>query len=129
MHPIGKSCTHGLLTKIGFVQMINDRLRNLGVGCKVAGVFMGAMGFLDDLLLLAPTRYAMQIMLGTSKRFAAKYNLMFSTDPNPDKSKTKSIFECGRCTTGYVVGQVMVRICGNTLRGMLDARVDADLFH
>jgi hypothetical protein len=26
MHPIRKSCTHGLLTKIGFVQMINDRL-------------------------------------------------------------------------------------------------------
>ena len=29
MHPIGKSCTHGLLTKIEFVQMINDRLRDL----------------------------------------------------------------------------------------------------
>jgi hypothetical protein len=57
---------------------------------------MGAMGLCDDLLLLAPTRDAMQIMLDTCQRFAAKYNLMFSTDPNPDKSKTKSIFVCGR---------------------------------
>jgi hypothetical protein len=40
-------------------------LRNLGVGCKVAGVFMGAMGFCDDLLLLAPTRDAIQVMLDT----------------------------------------------------------------
>ena len=38
-------------------------LRILGVGCKVARVFMGAMGFCDDLLILAPTKDAMQIML------------------------------------------------------------------
>ena len=60
--------------------------------------FHGAMGFCDDLLLLAPTRDAMQIMLDTCQRFAAKFNLRFSTDPNPEKSKTKSIFVCGRAT-------------------------------
>jgi hypothetical protein len=37
MHPIGKSCTHGLLTKIGFVQMINERLRNLDMHNKEPG--------------------------------------------------------------------------------------------
>ena len=68
----------------------------LGVGCKVAGVYMGAVGFCDDLLLLAPTRDAMQIMLDTCQRFAVKYNLQFSTDPNPEKSKSKCIFVCGR---------------------------------
>ena len=59
---------------------------------------MGALGFCDDLLLLAPTRDAMQIMLDTCERFAVKYNLQFSTDHNPEKSKTKCIFECGRAT-------------------------------
>ena len=29
-------------------------LRPLGIGCHVAGVYMGAFGFCDDLLLLAP---------------------------------------------------------------------------
>ena len=87
-----------ILSPTLFAVYVDDllvELRNLGVGCKMAGVFMGAMGFCDD-LLLAPTRDAMQIMLDTCQHFAAKYNLMFSTDPNPDKSKTKSIFVCGR---------------------------------
>ena len=38
-------------------------LRGLGVGCYVANVFMGAVGYCDDILLLAPTRKAMEIML------------------------------------------------------------------
>ena len=38
-------------------------LRKLGVGCFVAGVFMGAFGYCDDLALLAPYRPAMQLML------------------------------------------------------------------
>ena len=71
-------------------------LRSLGIGCIVADVFMGAVGFCDDLLLLAPTRDGMQVMLDTCQRFATKFNLKFSTDPNPEKSKTKCIFVCGK---------------------------------
>ena len=74
-----------------YVDELLVELRSLGIGCKVAGVFMGAVGFCDDLLLLAPTRYRMQVMLDTCQRFASKFNLMFSTDPNPEKSKTKCI--------------------------------------
>ena len=71
-------------------------LRKLGLGCQVAGVYMGAVGFCDDLLLMAPTRDGMQVMLDTCQRFASRYNLQFSTDPNPEKSKTKCIFVSGR---------------------------------
>ena len=56
---------------------------------------MGAVGFCDDLLLLAPTRDGMQIMINTCERFAKKYNLQFSTDPDPNKSKSMCIFVCG----------------------------------
>ena len=35
-------------------------------------------------------------MLDTCQFFAAKYNLKFSTDPNPENSKTKCIFVCGK---------------------------------
>ena len=73
-----------------YVDELLVELRSLGIGCKVAGVYMGAVGFCDDLLLLAPTRDGMQVMLDTCQRFALKYNLKFSTDPNPVKSKTRS---------------------------------------
>ena len=37
-----------------------QELRNLGVGAHIAGVFMGVTMYADDLLLIAPTRGAMQ---------------------------------------------------------------------
>ena len=79
-----------------YVDELLVELRSLGIGCQVAGVYMGAFGLCDDLLLLAPTRDGMQIMLDTCQRFARKCNLQFSTDPNPTKSKTKCIFVCGQ---------------------------------
>ena len=66
-----------------YVDELLVELRNLGIGCHVAGVFMGAVGFCDDLLLLAPTRDGMQVMLNTCQRFASRYNLKFCTDPKP----------------------------------------------
>ena len=78
-----------------YVDELLVELRALGIGCKVADVYMGAVGFCDDLLLLAPTRDGMQIMLDICQRFAKRFNLKFSTDPNPAKSKTKCIFVCG----------------------------------
>ena len=71
-------------------------LRNLGVGCYVGEVFMGAMGYADDLVLLAPTRTAMEMMLKACEDFGAKNNLLFSTYPDAKKSKTKCVFMCGR---------------------------------
>ena len=59
-------------------------------------VFMGAFGYCDDLALLAPCRPAMQLMLEACERFGLKNNLIFSTDPDPVKSKTKSVYFRGK---------------------------------
>ena len=45
--------------------------------------------------LTAPTRGAMQQMLQVCDDYAVKYNISFSTDPNPSKSKSKCIFFVG----------------------------------
>ena len=38
-------------------------LRALGMGCHMGGAWVGAAGYADDLILLAPSRTAMQKML------------------------------------------------------------------
>ena len=71
-------------------------LRQLGVGCHIGDKFFGAAGFADDLILLAPSRRAMELMLSLCETFAKKNNLQFSTDANPAKSKSKCMYMCGK---------------------------------
>ena len=46
-----------------YVDPLFALLREAGVGCHVAGVFMGIVGYADDLLLLAPCHEAAQKMV------------------------------------------------------------------
>ena len=70
-------------------------LRQHGLGCHMAGLWVGAVAFADDLLLMAPSRAGMAKMLEICEKYAKKMNLFFSTDPNPAKSKSKSIYMTG----------------------------------
>ena len=45
-------------------------LRKSGVGCHVGGVFAGAVGYADDLLLLAPSRSVMERFLKICEVYA-----------------------------------------------------------
>ena len=78
-----------------YIDGLLKELRDLGVGCHVGDVFMGAVGFCDDILLLAPNRSAMAKMLTVCEKFAKDNNLQFSTDPDPAKSKSKCIYMVG----------------------------------
>ena len=71
-----------------------QRLRSLGVGFHLGGLFMGAFLYSDDQLLIAPNRRAMELMLQEVERFALDSNIHFSTDPDPSKSKSKLICTC-----------------------------------
>ena len=61
-------------------------LRSYGLGCHMAGLWIGAVAFADDLLLMAPICSAMAKMLKVCEQYAVDLNLSFSTDPNPQKS-------------------------------------------
>ena len=50
---------------------------------------MGILGYADDLLLLAPSRDALQEMITNCSILAKELNLTFSTHDDPRKSKTK----------------------------------------
>ena len=71
-------------------------LRSLQLGCHIGGLWYGACGYADDLILMAPNREVLQKMVSTCERYGKRHNLVFSTDPIPAKSKTKCIYFCGR---------------------------------
>ena len=73
-------------------------LRKSGLGCHIAGVFMGATAYADDLLLLSPTRSGMEAMLRICEDYTAKHNIFFSVHEDPVKSRTKVIYVCGSMT-------------------------------
>ena len=64
-------------------------LRRKKTGCWMNKEFVGILGYADDLLLLAPSRDALQEMITNCGAFAKELNLTFSTHEDPRKSKTK----------------------------------------
>ena len=50
-------------------------LKDLGVGCHLDGMFVGAFSYADDGTLLASTNMALKAMLNTCREFAASHNL------------------------------------------------------
>ena len=90
-----------------------QRLRDLGLGAHVAGLFMGAVCYADDVLLIAPTRSAMQRMLMEMEAFAEESNIMFSTNELPSKSKSKCIFVVGR--KNNIAKPAPLLLCGREL--------------
>ena len=75
--------------------MLIKELWELGLGYHDGGLFIGMVVYADDVLLMAPTKGAMQAMLKQCEDYADRHNIMFSTDPDPKKSKTKCIFVTG----------------------------------
>ena len=64
-------------------------LRQLGVGCHIAGSLVDATGYADDLLLLSSNRSGMQAMLSVCEKYALDMNITCSIDIDPRKSKNK----------------------------------------
>ena len=79
-----------------YLDPLLKKLRKSGIGCNIAGIWVGAVCFADDLALLAPDRSSLQRMLDICAEYGAEHNLVFSTDPNPALSKTKCVLFRGK---------------------------------
>ena len=66
-----------------------QKIRNLGLGCHIGEVNLCSVYFADDINLISPSRSASVIILSTCEEWAHSNGVMFSTDPIPEKSKTK----------------------------------------
>ena len=93
-----------ILSPAWFGIYLNDllqKLRKLGLGCHVAGVWLGALAYADDLCLLSPNRHVLQKMVTICQEYGLEHNLAFSTDPVPAKSKTKCVLFKGNKRVEY----------------------------
>ena len=70
-------------------------LRRSKLGCHVAGQWMGAFLYADDLSLIAPTRAILASMLAIVAEYGASLNLHFSTCQDPGKCKSFCIYFVG----------------------------------
>ena len=74
-----------------YINGLIAKLRSSGFGCYIGTLFMGCLGFADDILLLSGSRTGLQVLVDTCAKFVKKKNLKFSTNTDPEKSKTKCI--------------------------------------
>ena len=76
----------GIISPILFCIYFDDvlcRLQRAGVGCFIGHLFVGALAYADDIVLLAPSAAAMRVMLSICDDFASEYHMSF----NASKSK------------------------------------------
>ena len=69
-------------------------LRDSGFGCSIGKHFFGVLAYADDVLILATSVQGLQRMVDLCQSHAEQNNLLFSTDPDPKKSKTMCVAFC-----------------------------------
>lgn len=74
-----------------YIDELFSLLRSSGLGCQLNNQFYGCLGYADDLLLLSASRSGLQFMVNHCAQFMKKRGLKFSTNADPDKSKTNCI--------------------------------------
>ena len=78
-----------------YLDPLLKELRNSGLGCRLGQYWYGALAYADDLILLSPSISGLQNMVNICQNHAESNDLLFSTDPDPNKSKTICIaFNC-----------------------------------
>ena len=71
----------GVISPILFCVYMDSLLSELKlshVGCYMAGVFVGAFMYADDIKLLAPSIHALNVMVEICVNFARKYDVLFN---------------------------------------------------
>ena len=74
-----------------YLDVLIQDLRKSGHGAMLGLVWYGALWWADDGILLSPSVQGLQAMVDVCQSHAAATDLIFSTDKNPDLSKTVCI--------------------------------------
>ena len=73
----------GVLSPILFtlyMDVLLSRLKSCGFGCYIGQSFVGTLGYADDIVLLASTRYSLSRLLRECELFSEEYLLTFNAN-------------------------------------------------
>ena len=76
----------GVLSPLLFSIYVDDlleKLKNRGIGCHIGHIFVGALGYADDLILLCPSVAGLNDMIKICEDYANEHDILF----NGKKSK------------------------------------------
>ena len=66
-----------------YVDELLEKLRRNGAGCHIGHMFVGALGYADDIILLCPSVYGLKDMIKICEEYASEHDIIF----NGKKSK------------------------------------------
>ena len=93
--PISNGCRQGTISSpLFFNCYMNDliiKLRKSRIGRTIGGRYFGIMVYCDDIFLLSSSRSGLQAMVTLCEKYAEAKNMKFSTNTDPEKSKTKCV--------------------------------------
>ena len=61
-----------------YIDSLSPALDSTGVGCRYLGS-MNHIAYADDVILLSPSPYGLQILLNTCEHFAAEHDIVYNT--------------------------------------------------
>ena len=71
----------GILSPLLFSNYVDDlleKLKNNGIGYHIGNIFVGALGYSDDLILLCPSVVGLKEMIKLCEEYANEYNILFN---------------------------------------------------
>ena len=61
-----------------YVDELLEKLKKSGVGCHIGHIFVGALGYADDLILLCPSVYGLKKMIKICEDYANENDILFN---------------------------------------------------
>ena len=129
----------GVLSPILFGIYLDElllKLKKSGIGCHIGNIFTGALAYADDVVLLAPTKHAMSLMLKICSEFTKTFDLIFNADKNKfihfpcSSSKSEKLQICfdGKTLTNTSIECHLGNIIGPNIMNSRIKRSTDDLY-
>ena len=97
----------GVLSPILFITYMNElfkELRKSRIGCHIGDMYVGALGYADDVTLLRPTLSALKSMLQIADKFGKDYNIIFNV-----KKYQFLVFSSDKPVPGFYHNKVYIK--------------------